>query len=90
MCVCVYACARTRLHACIYVCVIMLYWSICTDDQDEEATISEQEQMEDDSENVDEVLQLSKEGMCNKTMNVGVLILWEKLLCSIVTKYYSR
>ena len=38
-----------------------LYWYI--DDQDEEATISEQEQMEDDNENVNEVQQLSKEGM---------------------------
>ena len=43
----------------MYVCT--LYY--CVDDQDEEATISEQEQMEDDNENADEVQQLSKEGM---------------------------
>jgi len=36
---------------------------VCVDDQDEEATISEQEQMEDDNENADEVHQLSKEGI---------------------------
>ena len=39
---------------------------IVVDDQDEEATISEQEQMEDDNENINEVQQLNKEGkwMC--------------------------
>lgn len=41
---------------CLCDCVVV-------DDRDEEATISEQEQMEDDNENVDEVQQLSKEGM---------------------------
>ena len=44
----------------MYMCV----FCSCVDDQDEEATISEQEQMEDDNENTDEVHQLSKEGMC--------------------------
>ena len=47
----------------------MLYILVNIDDQDEEATISEQEQMEDDNENVDEVQQLSKEGMCMKYNN---------------------
>ena len=40
----------------------MISHDVHTDDQDEEATISEQEQMEDDNENADEVQQLSKEG----------------------------
>ena len=70
------------------LCVIMCCIGQCIDDQDEEGTISEQEQMEDDKENVDEVQQLSKEGMCMIYVNC-VCVSVSMCACSHLSVFLS-